>query len=209
MKVLTLQMQVWDHWINLRILASTPCKPTFRVCLLDPSREQNFKISSKRKFCSGCPYEHPVKTPVTRKSSESVSGVFPVFFWNFFQEVPAVLGVSPNDPFSRQRFSQLWGDFWRTCLKECFMEMLQHKIDQKHVDQHQLQCPLCRNAEITDMQVYGALKDSSTIVWEKDPFSYRACFTAAFRCMPKAQGVIRQHTILRRGFLERGSQKGS
>ena len=31
----------------------------------------------------------------SRKSSESVSGVFPEFFWNSLQKVPAVLGVWP------------------------------------------------------------------------------------------------------------------
>ena len=29
----------------------------------------------------------------SRKRSESVSGVFPEFFWNFFRKVPAVLGM--------------------------------------------------------------------------------------------------------------------
>ena len=32
---------------------------------------------------------------MSRKRSESVSGVFPEFFWNFFRKVPAVLGVWP------------------------------------------------------------------------------------------------------------------
>ena len=32
----------------------------------------------------------------SRKSSESISGVFPEFFRNFFRKVPAVLGVWPN-----------------------------------------------------------------------------------------------------------------
>ena len=32
----------------------------------------------------------------SRKRSESVSGVFPEFFRNFFRKVPAVLGVWPR-----------------------------------------------------------------------------------------------------------------
>ena len=31
----------------------------------------------------------------SRKRSESVSGVFPEFFWSFFRKVAAVLGVWP------------------------------------------------------------------------------------------------------------------
>ena len=39
----------------------------------------------------------PSRTPEgnSRKRSESVSGVFPEFFRNFFRKVPAVLGVWP------------------------------------------------------------------------------------------------------------------
>ena len=35
----------------------------------------------------------------SRKCSESVSRVFPEFFWNFLREVPAVLGIGPKTSF--------------------------------------------------------------------------------------------------------------
>ena len=46
---------------------------------------------------------HPSRTLEgnSRKRSESVSGVFPEFFRNFFRKVPAVLGVWPRICFSR------------------------------------------------------------------------------------------------------------
>ena len=53
---------------------------------------------------------HPSRTLEgnSRKHSESVSGVFPEFFRNFFRKVPAVLGVWPNkagrSDFRNQRF---------------------------------------------------------------------------------------------------------
>ena len=60
----------------------------------------------------------------SRKSSESASGVFPEFFWNFLQKVPAVLGVWPKEVEilggfkRRQGRSDFPQDLWEGNLQE-------------------------------------------------------------------------------------------
>ena len=53
---------------------------------------------------------HPSRTldGNSRKCAESVSGVFPEFFWNFFQKVSAVLGVRTPFPRHPRNSSLAW-----------------------------------------------------------------------------------------------------